>query len=136
MPPAVRTRNRYESGFRAGLKSTETPKSERRPPPRLRSPRRSAALPDLPTTLELDVPESDYDFWVGMFVPAETPREIVDKLYAETVKAFANSKVKESFTRLGAEPNLMDPRAFDAQIKKEIAINAGLVKAAGIPVAQ
>ena len=100
------------------------------------SPRRSAALPDLPTTLELDVPESDYDFWVGMFVPAETPREIVDKLYAETVKAFANSKVKESFTRLGAEPNLMDPRAFDAQIKKEIAINAGLVKAAGIPVAQ
>jgi tripartite-type tricarboxylate transporter receptor subunit TctC len=100
------------------------------------SPRRSAALPDLPTTLELGVPESDYDFWVGMFVPAETPREIVDRLHAETVKAFANPKVKESFTQLGAEPNLMDPRAFDAQIKKEIAINASLVKAAGIPVAQ
>ena len=50
------------------------------------SSRRSAALPDLPTTLELGVPNSDYNFWVGMFVPAETPRAIVDKLYAETAR--------------------------------------------------
>ena len=100
------------------------------------SSRRSAALPDLPTTLELGVPDSDYDFWVGMFAPAETPRAIVDRLYAETSKAFASAKVKDSFAQLGAEPNLLEPRAFDAQIKKEIAINASLVKAAGIPIAQ
>ena len=99
------------------------------------SSRRAAALPDLPTTVELGVPESDYNFWVGMFAPAETPREIVDKLYAETVKAFASAKVRESFAQLGAEPDLMQPKAFDARIKKEIAINAGLVKASGIPIA-
>src|SRR5204863_6551023 len=58
------------------------------------SSRRSAALPELATTVELGVPESNYDFWVGMFVPAETPREIVDKLYAETAKAFASDKVR------------------------------------------
>lgn len=100
------------------------------------SSKRSAALPDLPTTVELGVPDSDYDFWVGMFVPAETPREIVDKLYGEVAKAFASQKVRESFAQLGAEPNLMAPRAFDAEIKKEIAINAALVKASGIPIAQ
>jgi tripartite-type tricarboxylate transporter receptor subunit TctC len=51
------------------------------------SSRRSLALPDLPTTLELGVPESDYNFWVGMFAPAETPRDIVDKLFRETARA-------------------------------------------------
>jgi len=96
--------------------------------------RRSAALPDLPTTVELGVPESDYNFWVGMFVPAETPREVVDKLYRETARALANPAVKESLTNLGAEQNLMEPRAFDGEIRKEIAVNAALVKAAGIPI--
>jgi tripartite-type tricarboxylate transporter receptor subunit TctC len=98
------------------------------------SSKRATALPDLPTTVELGVPESNYDFWVGMFAPAGTPREIVDKLYAETVKAFAAPKVKESFTQLGAEPDLLEPRAFDERIKKEIATNAALVKASGIPI--
>jgi len=99
------------------------------------SSRRAAAMPGLPTTVELGVPDSDYDFWVGMFVPAETPREIVDRLYAETRKAFANPKVKESFAQLGAEPDLMEPRAFDARIKKEITTNAKLVRDSGIPIA-
>ncbi|MFO1083191.1 MAG: tripartite tricarboxylate transporter substrate binding protein [Reyranellaceae bacterium] len=97
------------------------------------SSRRSAVLPDLPTTVELGVPDSNYDFWVGMFVPAGTPRDIVDKLHRETAKALANPAVKESLAKLGAEQNLMDPATFDAEIRKEIASNAALVKAAGIP---
>jgi tripartite-type tricarboxylate transporter receptor subunit TctC len=100
------------------------------------SSKRSAALPDLPTTVELGVPNSNYDFWVGMFVPAGTPREIVDKLHAEIAKAFASPKVKESLAQLGAEPNLMEQQAFDEEIRKEIADNAALVKASGIPIAQ
>ena len=98
------------------------------------SSRRSAALPDLPTTVELGVPESDYNFWVGMFVPAETPRDIVDKLYRETTRALTSPELRASLAQLGAEPNLMEPRTFDAEIKKEIATNAALVKAAGIPI--
>ena len=98
------------------------------------SSRRSAALPDLPTTVEQGVPDSDYDFWVGMFVPSSTPRDIVDKLYAETAKALQNPAVKESLARLGAEQNLIEPKAFDAALRKEIAANAALVKAAGIPI--
>jgi tripartite-type tricarboxylate transporter receptor subunit TctC len=100
------------------------------------SSRRSKALPSLPTTVELGVPNSNYDFWVGMFVPAQTPREIVDKLYAEVAKAFESPKVKESFAQLGAEPNLMKPKAFDAEIRKEITDNAVLVKASGIAIAK
>ena len=99
------------------------------------SSRRSAALPDLPTTVEQGVPESNYDFWVGMFVPSGTPREIVDKLYAETAKVLAKPEVKENLAKLGAEQNLIEPRAFDAVIAREIAANAALVKAAGIPIA-
>lgn len=98
------------------------------------SSKRSAAMPDLPTTVELGVPESDYDFWVGMFVPAETPRDIVDKLYRETAKALDSKAVRDSMARLGAEPMLKEPRAFDADIKREIATNAAVVKAAGIPI--
>jgi tripartite-type tricarboxylate transporter receptor subunit TctC len=98
------------------------------------SSRRSAALPELPTTLELGVPDSDYNFWVGLFVPAETPRDIVGRLYRETARALQDPAVKESLAGLGAEQNLMEPKAFDAEIRKEIAANAALVKAAGIPI--
>lgn len=98
------------------------------------SSKRSAALPDLPTTVELGVPDSDYNFWVGMFLPAATPREIVDKLHRETARALDNPAVKENLAKLGAEQNLMDPRAFDAEIRREISANAALVKASGIPI--
>ena len=98
------------------------------------STKRSAVLPDLPTTLELGIAESNYNFWVGMFVPAGTPRDIVDKLYRETEKALANKEVQASLAQLGAEPLLMPPEQFDREIAREIATNAALVKAAGIPV--
>jgi len=98
------------------------------------SSRRSAALPELPTTLERGVPDSDYNFWVGLFVPAETPRDIVGRLYRETARALQDPAVKDSLAGLGAEQNLMEPKAFDAEIRKEIEANAALVKAAGIPI--
>ena len=98
------------------------------------STKRSAVLPDLPTTLELGIAESNYNFWVGMFVPAGTPRDIVDRLYRETEKALATKDVQASLAQLGAEPMLMPPEQFDREIAREIATNAALVKAAGIPI--
>jgi tripartite-type tricarboxylate transporter receptor subunit TctC len=98
------------------------------------SSKRSAALPDLQTTLEAGVPNSDYNFWVGMFVPSKTPREIVNRLHQETAKALENKEVRESMAKLGAESMLMRPDEFDAYIRKEITTNAALVKAAGIPI--
>jgi tripartite-type tricarboxylate transporter receptor subunit TctC len=96
------------------------------------SSKRSLALPDLPTTLEAGVPNSDYNFWVGMFAPAKTPKETINRLYQETSKALHSPEVREKMARLGAEPMEYSPEAFNAYIRDEIASNAALVKAAGI----
>jgi tripartite-type tricarboxylate transporter receptor subunit TctC len=95
---------------------------------------RASALPDLPTTVEAGVPNSEYNFWVGMWAPANTPKEIVDRLNAEIVKALADPDVKDKLSKLGADPMTMTPAAFDAFVKKEIDLNADLVKAAGVKV--
>ncbi len=96
------------------------------------STKRSLALPELPTTLESGVPNSDYNFWVGMFAPAKVPREVVNRLHQETVKALHSPDVREKMARLGAEPMDYSPEQFNAYLREEIAANAALVKAAGI----
>jgi tripartite-type tricarboxylate transporter receptor subunit TctC len=96
------------------------------------SAKRSSALPAVPTTLESGLADSDYNYWMGMFVPAKTPREIVERLYQETQKALRLPAVAEKFGPQGIEPMPMTSAEFDALIKKEIAINVALVKAAGL----
>lgn len=96
------------------------------------STKRSLALPDLPTTLEAGVPNSDYNFWVGMFAPGKTPRDTVNRLYQETAKALHAPDVRAKLGALGAEPMDYAPEAFNAYLRREIADNAALVKAAGI----
>jgi len=100
------------------------------------SARRATALPDVPTTAEAGVPGSEFNFWIGMMVPAKTPREIVNRLNAEVVKALALPEVKERFVQLGADPWTMSPEQFDAYIKTEVVSNAALVKAAGLAPTQ
>ncbi|MEC4719913.1 tripartite tricarboxylate transporter substrate binding protein [Noviherbaspirillum sp. CPCC 100848] len=96
------------------------------------SPKRSTALPNVPTTSEAGVPNSEFNFWIGMLVPAKTPKDIVNKLNAEVQKALASDDVKERFAKLGAESWTMTPDQFDRYIKDDIAANAKLVKEAGI----
>ena len=96
------------------------------------SSKRSSVLPDLPTTVEAGIANSDYNFWVGMLVPAKTPRDIINRLHAETVKALNAPDVKDRLAKLGAEPMIMSPGEFDKYIRDEIASNAVLIKAAKI----
>ena len=98
------------------------------------SSRRSSGLPEVPTTEEAGVPNSAYNFWVGMFVPSKTPREIVARLHAETVKALQSAEVKDRYAKLGAETQIYTPEQFDAYLRYEVASNAVLVKTAGIKV--
>lgn len=98
------------------------------------SPKRAAALPNVPTTAEAGVPGSEFNFWIGMFVPAKTPREIVNRLNEEVAKALASPEVKERFTALGADAWTLKPEQFDAYVHDEIRSNAALVKAAGLDV--
>jgi len=96
------------------------------------SPQRAAALPDIPTTLEAGYANSDYVIWMGLFLPVKTPRSIVEKLNLEMKKAWENPALRERFTGLDVTPMPMTPAEFDALIKKEIADNAVLAKAAGL----
>lgn len=96
------------------------------------TPKRSAALPDVPAISELGFKDAEYLFWNGILVPAKTPRPIVDRLHAETQKALALPDVQAKFKPQGVEPLPLTPAEIDALIVKEIASNVALAKAAGL----
>ncbi len=96
--------------------------------------KRTASLPNVATTIELGYPDSDYNYWMGMFVPAKTDRAILEKLRVETQKAITDPATAEKLKPQGMEPMPLSPAEFDALVKKEVAENITLVKAAGIKV--
>jgi len=93
---------------------------------------RSPLLPELPTTIEAGVPDSDYNFWLALFAPARTPEEIVGRLNAETAKALASPEMVERLRALGANAMPMTPQALDAYIRAEMPAIAQIVREAGI----
>ena len=94
--------------------------------------KRSPALPDVPTTIELGFADSDYVFWNGMLAPAKTPRPIIDRLHDEVQKALALPDVQAKLKAQGVEPMPLSPREIDTMIAKEIVQNIKLAKAAGL----
>jgi tripartite-type tricarboxylate transporter receptor subunit TctC len=94
--------------------------------------KRSAALPDVPTTQEAGFADAEYPIWFGLFAPAKTPRDVVDKLHRETLRALQAPKVAAKLSTLGVDPMVMTPGEFDAFVRNEIAVNAALVKTAGV----
>jgi tripartite-type tricarboxylate transporter receptor subunit TctC len=96
------------------------------------SPKRASALPDVPTTLEAGFADSDYTFWIGVFAPAKTPKEIVEKLNREMAAAVAAPAVRDKLGVLGVEAMPMTPSEFDAHVRAEIARYATFAKAAGL----
>jgi tripartite-type tricarboxylate transporter receptor subunit TctC len=98
------------------------------------SAKRAAALPNAPTTIEAGYPNSEYNFWMGMFLPVKTPAAIKARLHDETIKALKNPAVIARLAKAGAEPMPMSPAEFNTFVNKEIEINAALVKAAGIKI--
>ncbi|MFY9692464.1 MAG: tripartite tricarboxylate transporter substrate binding protein [Xanthobacteraceae bacterium] len=95
-------------------------------------PKRSPALPDVPTTIEAGFADSDYVFWNGVLAPAKTPRPIVDRLHDEVQKTLALPDVQAKLSAQGVEPMPLSPREIDTMIAKEIVQNIKLAKAAGL----
>jgi tripartite-type tricarboxylate transporter receptor subunit TctC len=93
---------------------------------------RSAALPEVPTIQEAGFVDAENPTWLGLFLPAKTPRDIVDKLHRETLKALHEPKVRDKLAALGIDPMVMSPTEFGALVEREIATNAALVKAIGL----
>src|SRR5262249_11322078 len=93
---------------------------------------RGITLPDIPTTTEAGFANSDYEFWVGAFAPAATPRALVDRLNQEILKALTTSHVRERLHALGGLPTPITAQAFADQFKREVDMNTRLVKAVGL----
>jgi len=96
------------------------------------TPKRAAELPDVPTPAEVGLKNAESVFWLGVFMPAKTPRDIIDKFYAAGIKLLAEPSMQESLMKLGVQPFPMTPFEMDAFVAREIAENMELVKAAGI----
>jgi tripartite-type tricarboxylate transporter receptor subunit TctC len=96
------------------------------------SPRRSAKLPDMPTLIERGLDDLQTDVFVGILLPAGTPRPIVDLLHREIVKALGLPDVKERLAALGFDPIGSTPDEFGAWIKVEVAKWAKVIRGANI----
>jgi tripartite-type tricarboxylate transporter receptor subunit TctC len=98
------------------------------------SPRRIAAAPEIPTMAESGVTDFDVVAWFGLFVPAATPRAIVERLAEETRKALNAPEVRKRLIDLGAEPLGSSPDEFAAYVGSEYARWGKLAKEAGIRI--
>jgi tripartite-type tricarboxylate transporter receptor subunit TctC len=96
------------------------------------TPKRVVDLPDVPTPLEAGLKNAESAIWFGVFVPARTPRDIVDKLHAAGVKVLTDPLMQESLKKLGVEALPMTPAEMDDLVRREIAVNLEVITAAGI----
>jgi tripartite-type tricarboxylate transporter receptor subunit TctC len=96
------------------------------------SPKRSPALPDVPTVAESGLPGFDIGAWNGILAPAHTPQPIIRRLNAEIVKMVQNPEVREHAASQGVELVGDTPQEFAAYIKTQIARFAQVVKATGM----
>jgi tripartite-type tricarboxylate transporter receptor subunit TctC len=94
--------------------------------------RRSPAAPELPTVAEAGVPGYDSGAWFGLFAPAHTPKDLVDKLSRETARILKLPDVSARLVELGAEPVGGTPQQFAAHQKAEIAKWAKVIKDANV----
>ena len=94
--------------------------------------RRSPALPEVQTVAEAGVPGYDSGAWFGLVAPANTPKDIVNKLSRETARALKLADVSARLSDLGAEPVGGTPEQFAAHIKAEIAKWAKVIKDANV----
>jgi len=89
-------------------------------------------LPNLPTVSESGVPGYKWIFWYGLLAPANTPRDIVQKIQSQVVVALKQPQVIQRFNSLGTEAVTSTPEAFDQLIKDEIQLFKKLATASGI----
>jgi tripartite-type tricarboxylate transporter receptor subunit TctC len=97
---------------------------------------RSPELPDVPSMGELGLPEVDTQLWSGFFVPAGTPRPVVDKLEAELGKALADATVQEKLRGMAVKPGGPKGAEFARRIDADIAKFTEVVKAANLKFQQ
>ena len=94
--------------------------------------RRAGMMPDLPPIAEAGVPGYEANNWYGLLAPAKTPRPIVARLNAESVKILNSQALRDIYFVQGLEPIPSTPEAFGEYIRAELAKWSKLVRAAGV----
>ena len=94
---------------------------------------RSAVLPDVPTAAEALPPGFGMAGWLGWFVPAKTPPEVVARIHAEVRKALKAPEIVAGIRRLGNEPVGSTPEEFGVQFRKDVDTFIKIVEEAQIP---
>ena len=95
------------------------------------SPKRHPSAPDVPAIAET-VPKFEARSWIGVLVPAGTPREIVNRLNSVFVKLVNSPEVREQLIAQGVDPETNTPDEFAVFLRNEVSRAAQVVKAAGI----
>ena len=119
-----------------------TARSETVPPRDTPAPDRPPASPtvslqtnNLPAEVEETlIPGYEMLNWLGLFAPAGTPRAIVERLAAESLKVVRTPEVVQRFHAQGAEPSPLGTAEFAAFLKSELAKWAKVVAATGMTV--
>jgi tripartite-type tricarboxylate transporter receptor subunit TctC len=96
------------------------------------TPQRSPQLPDVPTLAEAGVEGVEMTTWYGLFATAGTPKEVLSRLYAETMKTLARPEVRKRLEDLGGEPGTLTTEQFAAMNRSDFERFGKLVKAVGI----
>jgi len=96
------------------------------------SEKRVPTLPNVPTSKEAGYPNFRMSIWYGMVAPAGTPREIVNRLYQEIAKAFADPVLRKHMASAGMEPWLGTPEDMGNLIRSEMGRYAKIIESAGI----
>lgn len=93
---------------------------------------RSAAAPDIPTISESGLPGYEAAISYGVFLPAGTPKALVDRLHAAVDATVRSPDVVKRFVELGADPQFGTPAEFAAYVADDLAKWARLAKEAGL----
>jgi tripartite-type tricarboxylate transporter receptor subunit TctC len=94
--------------------------------------KRSNVLPNIPTTAEAGVVNAEYEAWMGMYAPAKTPKDILERLNREIAKILRSPELLVRYETIAMTPLIMSVDEFAVYLKKDFEMNAQLVKKAGL----
>jgi tripartite-type tricarboxylate transporter receptor subunit TctC len=95
------------------------------------APARVPAFPNVPTFAEMGMPDYVVSTWYGIWGVKGTPKEILDRMHAEVVKALATPEIKEIWANQGSDTNTMSQDQFARFVASEVKRWAEVTKASG-----
>ena len=93
---------------------------------------RSSLLPEVPAIAEAGLPGFNYTTWWGLWAPANTPTEVIEKISKDAARVLVTAELRERLAKLGAEPMIMPPSEFTRFVRSQIDEAKHIAKAAGI----